>query len=75
MTTETLIVEQGFTTLDLLLFRRFRREIPGLVEKTLNQNQGIAGAGAFLPVGTEVIVEIPAPSSRPAPRRSIRLFD
>lgn len=66
MATETLIVDRAFCPLDLLLFRRLKREVPGLVEKTLAGNPGLAGLGPILPIGTVVVVEIPGPASRPA---------
>ena len=59
MTTEILTVHQDQMTLDLLLWRRFKQEVPGLVEKVYEMNQGLAGKGPFLPVGTKVLVEIP----------------
>jgi len=75
MTTETLPpVQSRYMTLDLLLFRRFGREIPGLVEKTYSINPGLADKGAFLPLGTRVVVE--PPQDQPARQvRVLRLTD
>ena len=56
---EVLTVPQEQMTLDLLLWRRFKQETPGLVEKVYELNPGIASLGMFLPVGTKVTVEIP----------------
>ena len=64
MTNETLEVVAERTTLDLLLWRRFRREVPGLVEETLRRNPGVARLGAFLPVGLSVKVAVPAPEPK-----------
>ena len=64
MATITLTVQDAFTPLDLLLFRHFKREVPGLVEATFAKNQGLADLGAFLPVGTHVLVDEPAPATR-----------
>lgn len=58
----TVIAEQ--TTLDLLLWRRFKREVIGLVEDTLSRNPGLATLGLFLPVGTVVNVKAPDPEPR-----------
>lgn len=55
---ETLRVASDFTTLSLLIWRRFGRPMPGLVEDTLTRNQGLADVGSFLPVGTEIAVKI-----------------
>lgn len=73
MATETLTVESAFTTLDLLLWRRLGREVPGLVEATLDRNPGLAAQGPFLTIGTRVVVEIPAPA--PPRRTTVRLYE
>lgn len=77
MTIETLTVDRAYCPLDLLLFRRFKREVPGLVEATLALNPGLAELGLYLPVGTKVRVDVPAPAPRgaKAPRQLIRLTD
>lgn len=56
--TETLVVKHDATTLDLLLWRRFKREYPGMVERTLDINPGLS-VNAILAIGREVIVELP----------------
>lgn len=61
MAIETLMVTTERTPLDLLLWRHYRREVPGLVEDTLGRNPGLAALGAVLPVGTAVQVQTPAP--------------
>jgi phage tail protein X len=66
MALEALVVDREMTTLDLLLWRRYRKLPEGFVERTLDINQGLAGKGAILPVGTRVVVEIPAPSASPS---------
>ncbi len=65
MTIETLIVKEDFTTLDLLLWRRFGREIRGATDSTLAINQDLAELGPYLPVGTEVDIEIPQVKAEP----------
>ncbi len=76
MTNEMLEVTAERTTLDLLLWRRFRREVPGLVEETLRRNPGLARLGSMLPVGLSVKVAIPNPE--PKGRRAapvVTLYD
>jgi phage tail protein X len=68
---ETLTIVAEHTTLDLLLWRRFRREVPGLVEDTLQRNPDLAKIGVFLPVGLTVDVLTPAPE--PRGRTAVRL--
>ena len=46
-------------TLSLLVWRRFRRPMPGYVEATLALNPGLAGLGFFIPIGTAVDLPIP----------------
>ena len=77
MTTEILVIPNDFNPVDLLLFRRFKREIPGMFERTLELNPGLASLGPFPPRGTEVLVEVPepAPRGRREPRKLIRLYD
>jgi phage tail protein X len=76
MTIVTLPVAAERTTLDLLLWRKFRREVPGLVEDTLRNNPGLARLGAMLPVG--LTVKIAAPDPKPNGRRAkpvVTLYD
>lgn len=75
MTQETLVVRSEKTSLDALLWRRYRREVPGLVEQTLARNPGLADMGAFLAVGARVIVDAPAPRATLAPPALVRLYD
>lgn len=75
MTIETLEVTRAFQPLDLLLFQRFKREVPGLLEQSLAGNPGLSTLGVFLPIGTRVRVEVPAPASRPGTRPLITLWE
>lgn len=73
--TEKVVVRGDGITLPLLIWRRFRKPMPGLVERTLDINPGLAARGIFLDPGTEVlipIVEDVETSSEPAAR--IRLW-
>ena len=74
MALETLIVPNDQTPVDLLLWRRFRREVPGLVEQTLAHNPGLADLGPFPPAGTTVVVTAPSPQDAAA-KPVISLFD
>ena len=75
MATETLTVIGRPKPLDLVLFRRFRREVPGLVEATYAQNPGLADLGPLLPRGTKVLVTAPAPAPAKTTRKTIRMYD
>lgn len=48
-------------TLSLIVWRRFHRPMPGLVEQTLEINQELADAGYYLPVGTTFLLPVPVP--------------
>lgn len=48
-------------TVSLIVWRRFKRPMPGLVEQTLDINPGLADLGHYLPVGTEFLLPIPTP--------------
>jgi phage tail protein X len=64
MTNETLEVTTERTALDLFLWRRFRRGVPGLVEDTLRRNPGLARLGAMLPVGLVLQTAVPDPEPK-----------
>jgi len=73
MATETLTFN-GSTPLDLLLWRRYGREVAGLVEQTLSANQGLADLGVLPPMGTKIVVTIPQAAPTPA-RPTVSLYD
>ncbi|MGI3901223.1 MAG: tail protein X [Janthinobacterium lividum] len=75
MTDEVLTVTGKPMPLDLLLYRRFKREVPGLVEATYRQNRGLADLGPVLPLGTAVTVTPPAPAPATPVRTTIKLYD
>jgi phage tail protein X len=65
MTTETYRVATEGLSVDLLIWRRYRRKMPGLVEQTFVLNPGLAAKGPTLPVGTVVripVVAAPVPA-------------
>lgn len=45
-------------TLDLILWRKFRQPMNGVIEKVLDANQGLAKLGMWLPVGTKVVIPV-----------------
>lgn len=71
---ENLTVSTDETPLDLLLWRRYGREVPGLVEGTYDINQDLAREETYLPVGRSIAVDIPEPVA-PSPVRLVRLSD
>ena len=74
MTTEVLTVAGRPMPLDLLLFKRFKREIQGFVEQTLDANYGLAALGPILPIGTEVTVTVPSPKAAVKQAPFVNLF-
>ncbi|NEU34854.1 phage tail protein, partial [bacterium LRH843] len=44
-----------------LVWRRFKRPMPGLVEGIYDLNPGLAGLGQTLPLGTSFDMPIPIP--------------
>ena len=59
---ERVTIEGDRLTVSLLVWRRFRRPMPGLLEQILDRNPGLAGAGIELPIGT--VLDIPVPTPR-----------
>ena len=49
-------------SVDLLIWREYRRPMPGLVEQVLDKNPGLAALGPILPVGTLVKLPIDKPA-------------
>jgi len=58
---ETITVAGDFVTVSLIVWRRFQRPMPGLVEQVFDTNPGLADLGHFLPVGTVFALPIPTP--------------
>jgi phage tail protein X len=61
MIVEPVTVEGEFITVSLIVWRRFRRPMPGLVEQTYDMNPGLGELGAFLPVGATFDMPVPTP--------------
>ena len=64
MSLEILTVTKELTTLDLLLWRRFKRDVPGLVEKTFAMNPDIVFDNEYLKLGRQIKVETPPPETQ-----------
>ena len=58
---ETVTVEGDGLTVATLVWRRFKRPMPGLVEVIYDQNPGLSDLGQTLPVGTSFEMPIPIP--------------
>jgi phage tail protein X len=58
MSAETIVKVAGEgVSVDLLIWREYKRPMIGLVEKVLDTNPGLAALGPILPVGT--LVKLP----------------
>ena len=73
MIVEPVTVQGEFITVSLIVWRRFRRPMPGLVEQTYDMNPGLGELGAFLPVGATFDMPVPVPRE-PAILDPIRLW-
>ena len=58
---ETVTVEGDGLTVSVIVWRRFKRPMPGLVEAIYDLNPGLADLGQSLPVGTCFDMLIPIP--------------
>ena len=61
---ETVTVEGDGLTVATLVWRRFKRLMPGLVEAIYDLNPGLADLGQTLPVGTSFDMPIPIPRAQ-----------
>lgn len=66
--TETITVAGDEITVSLIIWRRFKRPMPGLAEQVYDINQELAEMGPILPVGTTFQLPIPA-------RRGVTVLD
>ena len=58
---ETVTVEGDGLTVSTIVWRRFKRPMPGLVEAIYDLNSGLGDLGQTLPVGTRLKMPIPIP--------------
>lgn len=73
MIVERITIEGEFITVPLIVWRRFHRPMPGLVEQILALNPGLGERGTVLPLGTTFDMPVPAPRE-PAVLDPIRLW-
>ena len=64
-TIETITIQWEAITASLLVWRRFKRPMPGLVERVYALNPRLALVGPILPVGT--VLRLPVPVTRTEP--------
>ncbi len=60
---ETYTVDGEGVPLDLIVWRRYKRNIPGLVEAALAITPGLADLGPLLPRGTVINIPVDTPST------------
>ena len=53
---EKIVVDTEGLNLSKIVWRRFKKPMPGVVERTLSENRELADAGRILPVGTEFVL-------------------
>ncbi len=70
---ETVTVEGELLTVSLIVWRRFKRPMPGLAEAIHDLNPGLADLGTWPPVGTVFAMPIPTPR-KPVLLDPIRLW-
>ncbi|MDP8250649.1 tail protein X [Pseudochrobactrum saccharolyticum] len=73
--TETVVVKGEAITLSLLVWRRFKRQSMGFVERVLDMNSGLADIGPIIPVGTSIRFPIDAPELKNKERNVVHLWD
>ena len=73
--TETIVVKGEAITLSLLVWRRFKRQNTGFVERVLDINPGLADLGPILPAGTSVVFPIDPPEVQRKERNVVHLWD
>lgn len=73
--TETIKVADDAASVALLIWRRFQTRTPGVVERTLTLNPGLADMGLLVPVGAAVTIPIDAPEKTVEQRPVVRLWD
>lgn len=72
---ERVRVTSEFSTVPLMIWRRFSRPMPGLLEDTLARNPGLADMPHHLPVGTKFDLKIETTTQAQTERlEAIRLW-
>ena len=73
-TYEKVTVKTSGQTLSKIIWRRFRKPVEGIRERTLNHNPGLAALGPVLPVGTTFEIVVPGPEEAIKNMPVIRLW-
>lgn len=73
-TIETVTVMSETLTVSLLVWRRFQKPMPGLVERVYALNPGLSLSGVFMPLGAEVKIPIPAAATGKTEVTPVRLW-
>ncbi|WP_336801730.1 tail protein X [Kaistia sp. MMO-174] len=74
-TFERVVVAGDEITLDLLVWRRFKRRKDGVVDRILAANPELATGGPYLAVGTVVLIPIDAPTPGALRVEAVRLWN
>ncbi len=70
---ERYVLDGDGLPIDLIVWRRYHRKTPGLVEAILDLNPGLADLGPLLPRGTVINIPIDKPNT-PRQVQLIRLW-
>jgi len=61
--TETVTVESEQVTASSVVWRRFQRQMPGLIERVFDDNPGLADQGEELALGTSIAIPVDTPAA------------
>ena len=61
---EEILVETDGLTVSRLAFNRFKKVVPGMVEKIYSINSGLANTAPFIKAGTVVKIPIPVKTNK-----------
>ena len=76
MILETYTIEAQGITVSRLVWRRFRRPMPGVIEKVYDLNRGLADLPSELPVGTTLVIPVETTGQSPvAEAEPVQLWD
>lgn len=72
---ETITVQSEGLTVSRIVWQRFHAPKPGLVERILDINPGLAALGFFLPVGTVFLLPVDPEETKVQSETVISLWD
>lgn len=72
---DVVTVQTEGTTLAKLVWRKFKRQPPGLVERILMADPALGDLGPFLPVGTVVTIPVDDEARQGTAKPVISLWD